>query len=69
MVLIECPFCNQLLEVKPPDKIHTAFSIVDPLPHSYYGKILKTMHKCPNPNCEKTILVKWYTPQEYFSRV
>jgi hypothetical protein len=69
MTLIECPFCNTILEVEPPDKIHAAFSIVTPLPHSYYGDIVKTKHKCSNPNCEKSIIIKWFAPLEYFSRL
>ncbi len=69
MVLIECPFCNEILEVQPPDKLHTAFSFVNPIPHSYHGNIMKTKYICPNQNCEKPIIVKWYAPQEYFERV
>ena len=69
MALIECPFCNEILEVEPPDKIHTAFSFVNPIPHSYNGNIVKTKHLCPNQNCEKPIIIKWYSPQEYFERM
>ena len=47
MALIECPFCNEILEVEPPDKLHTAFSFVNPIPNSYYGDIVKTKHNCP----------------------
>jgi len=69
MVLVECPFCNEVLEVEPPDKLHTAFSFVNPIPRSYHGDILKTKHKCPNPNCEKPVIVKWFAPLEYFNRL
>ena len=69
LVLVECPFCNQVLEVEPPDKLHTAFSFVNPIPSSYHGSIVKTKHICPNQNCEKTIIVKWYSPLEYFAKV
>ena len=69
MATMECTFCNEIVEVEPPDKIHTAFSFVNPIPHSYYGKIVKTKHKCPNKNCEKPLIVKWYSPLEYFNRL
>jgi hypothetical protein len=69
MALLECPFCNEIIEVKPPDKLHTAFSFVNPLPNSYYGDIVKTKHKCRNLNCKKPITVKWYAPLEYFNRL
>ncbi len=69
MALIECPFCNEILEVEPPDKLHTAFSFVNPIPNSYYGDIVKTKHNCPNQNCKKPLKVKWYAPLEYLNRL
>jgi hypothetical protein len=69
MVLIECPFCNTILEVSPPDKLHIAFSFVTPIPRSYHGEILKTKQLCPNGNCEKPIIIKWFAPLEYFNRL
>jgi len=69
MVLVECPFCNEPIEVNPPDKLHTAYSFINPIPRSYHGGIVKTKHLCPNPNCAKPIIVKWYTPMEYFERI
>jgi hypothetical protein len=69
MVLVECPFCNEVFEVEQPDKLHTAHSLVNPIPHSYYGSIVTTKHLCPNPNCEKPIVIKWYSPMEYFERI
>ncbi|MGA3061264.1 MAG: hypothetical protein ABSD92_12975 [Candidatus Bathyarchaeia archaeon] len=67
MAVLECPFCNEILEVKPPDKLHTAFSFVNPIPNSYYGDIVKTKHKCQN--CKKRITVSWYAPLEYLNRI
>ena len=67
MAVFECPFCNEILEVKPPDKLHTAFSFENPIQNSYYGKIMKKKIECPN--CKKTIAVFWYAPLEYFSRL
>ena len=69
MALIECPFCSEILEIKSPDKVHTAFSFVNPIPQSYYGKIVKTKHECPNHNCKKPLIVKWYAPFEYLNRL
>jgi hypothetical protein len=69
MALIECPFCDGILEVQPPDSLHTAFSFTNPIAKSYYGKIVQTKHKCPNQNCKKPITVKWYAPLEYFNRL
>jgi len=67
VAVLECPFCNEILEVKPPDKLHTAFSFVNPIPNSYYGDIVKTKHKCGN--CKKSITVSWYAPLEYLNRI
>jgi hypothetical protein len=69
MAVLECPFCNEILEIKPPDKLHTAFSVVKPIPHSYHGDILKKKQKCQNQNCKKSITVSWYAPLEYFNRL
>jgi len=69
MAILECPFCNEILEVEPPDKLHTAFSFMRPIPNSYHGDIVKTIQKCQNQNCNKSITVTWYAPLEYFSRI
>lgn len=69
MATIECPFCFEILEVDPPDKLHNAFSLVKPMPESYYGRIVKKIHKCEKPACNKAITIYWYAPLEYFSRI
>jgi hypothetical protein len=69
MAVFECPFCYEILEVEPPDKLHTAFSSVKPIPNSYYGDIVKKKYKCQNQNCKKSITAFWYAPLEYFSRI
>jgi hypothetical protein len=66
---IECPFCYEILEIEPPDKLHTAFSLAKPMPESYHGKIVKKNHKCQKPDCDKPITVYWYAPMEYFARI
>jgi hypothetical protein len=69
MAVLECPFCYELLEVKPPDRLHTAFSAVKPVLNSYYGDIVKKKYKCQNQNCKKSFTAFWYAPLEYFSRI
>jgi hypothetical protein len=69
MAVLECPFCYEILEVEPPDKLHTAFSSAKPIPKSYHADVIKKNHKCQNPNCQKLITVLWYAPLEYFNRM
>jgi hypothetical protein len=69
VAVLECPFCNEILEVEPPNKLHSAFSLKKPMPKSYHGDIVKTMNKCQNPNCKKPIEIFWYAPLEYFTRI
>jgi hypothetical protein len=66
---IECPFCYEILEIDPPDRLHTAFSLVKPMRESYHGKIVKKNHKCQKSDCERSIAVYWYAPLEYFTRI
>ena len=69
MVAFECPFCNQTIEVKPPDKLHSAYSFERPLAKSYHGKLIEKELTCPNPECRELITVYWYAPLDYFNRV
>jgi hypothetical protein len=69
MTTIECPFCYEILDIQPPDKLHTAFSLEKPIQKSYHGQILKKKLVCQNPNCNKSITVYWYAPLEYFNRI
>ena len=69
MTTIECPFCYEILDIQPPDKLHTAFSLEKPIQKSYHGQILKKKLACQNPNCNKSIAVYWYAPLEYFNRI
>ena len=66
---LECPLCYEILEVKPPDQFHTAFSTEKPLANSYHGNVVKRLYKCPNPECRKAVAVFWYAPLEYFNRL
>jgi hypothetical protein len=67
--VLECPFCDEIFEVKSPDKLHTAFSTTKPVPKSYHADVVGKKHKCQNPKCKKTITVYWYAPLEYFTRM
>jgi hypothetical protein len=69
MAVLECPFCYKTLEVEPPDRLRTAFSTAKPIPNIYHGDIEVKKYKCPNPDCEKLIVVYWYAPLEYFNRI
>jgi len=69
VAVIECPFCSEILEIKPPDKLHSAFSLEKPIPNSFHGDVIKKTARCQNPNCMKAITVFWYAPLEYFNRI
>ncbi len=67
--ILECPYCEEIIEVASSDKLHTAFSATKPIPSIYYGKVKVKRHKCKNPKCGKRVTVYWYSPLEYFSRI
>ena len=67
--VLECPFCDEIFEVKSPDKIRTAFSTAKPMPKSDHVNVVGKKHKCQNPKCKKTITVYWYSPIEYLNRI
>jgi len=67
--VLECPFCSDIVEVEPPDNLHTACSSAKPIEKSFYAEVIKKKHECQNPNCKKQITVYWYAPLEYFSRI
>lgn len=69
MAVLECPFCYKSFEVEPPDKLHAAFSVEEPIRNSYHGDVVKKRAKCKNPECQKTVTLFWYAPLEYFVRI
>jgi len=69
MAVLECPSCNEILEVEPPDRIHSAFSSAKPMPKSFHGKIIQKRVRCKNKDCKKTVTIYWYAPITYFCRV
>ena len=68
-LVLECPFCNGIVEVEPPDKLHSAYSLKKPLSNSYRRNVVEKKHKCKNPECKKTITAYWYAPLYYFNRM
>jgi hypothetical protein len=68
-LVLECPFCYEILEVAPPDKLHSAYSSKKPLLRTYHGDVVEKKHKCQNPACKKPITVYWYAPLDYFNRI
>ncbi len=67
--VLECPYCEEIFEVKSPDKLRIAFSTRKPIPKIYYSSVVGKKHKCQNPKCGKIVTVYWYAPLEYFSRI
>ena len=67
MAIIECPFCNEILEVEPPDRYHISLS-AKPLPKSFRGDIIRKELKCQNQDCKKAVTVYWIAPIEYLTR-
>jgi hypothetical protein len=68
-VVLECPFCNEIFEAESPDKLHSAYSTKKPIASSYHGEVVKTRHRCQNPECTKPITIYWYAPLNYFDRM
>jgi hypothetical protein len=67
--VLECPYCSQIYEAEPPDKLHSAYSVEKPIPRSYHGDVVKKKHRCQNPDCRKPITIYWYAPLDYFNRM
>jgi hypothetical protein len=68
-LVLECPFCDKILEVKPPDKLHSAYSSIKPIINSYHSNVVQKKYKCKNPECKKPITIYWYAPLDYFNRI
>jgi hypothetical protein len=68
-VVLECPFCGEIIEAESPDKLHSAYSAEKPLKSIYHGNVVEKKYTCQNHNCKKQITLYWYAPLEYFSRI
>jgi hypothetical protein len=69
MAVLECPSCNEILEVEPPDRLHSAFSSAKPIQKMFHGKIIQKKVRCKNQGCKKTVTVYWYAPLECLNRI
>jgi hypothetical protein len=67
MAVLECPSCNEILEVKPPDRYHSTFSSAKPKQKMPHNKIIQKRVRCKNKDCRKTVTVYWYAPLEFLS--
>jgi hypothetical protein len=68
-LVLECPFCSDIVEVTPPDKLHSAYSSKNSISNSLNDNLVEKIHKCQNPACKKPITVYWYAPLDYFNRM
>jgi hypothetical protein len=68
VAVLECPFCNEIIEVEPPDRFHSAFSSAKPIQNIFHGKIIQQKVRCKNQDCKKAVPVYWYAPMDYFNR-
>jgi hypothetical protein len=66
---LECPYCDEIFEATPPDKIHSAYSFDKPLKGSFHGEVMEQDFVCQNPKCRKAFTIYWYAPLSYFDRV
>jgi hypothetical protein len=68
-LVLECPFCSEIVEVTPPDKAHSMYSSKKIVANSHNNNIVEKKHKCQNPACKKLIKLYWYAPLAYFNRI
>ena len=68
-LVLECPYCDSILEVRPPDKLHSAYSTKKPIVNSFHGDVIQQKLPCNNAKCKKPITIYWYSPMDYFNRM
>ncbi len=68
MTIIECPFCDEIIEVEPPDRFHISLS-AKPIPKTFHGDIIQMEVRCNNQVCKKTVMLYWIAPTEYITRI
>ena len=69
MAVLECPSCNEILEIEPPDRLHSALLSTKPIPKGLHRKIIQKKVRCKNQDCKRIITVYWYASLEYFCRM
>jgi len=66
MAIIECPFCDEILEVEPPDRFHITLS-ARPMSKNFHGDIIQKKVRCTNEDCKKIVTLYWIAPIEHFA--
>ncbi|NLE05414.1 MAG: hypothetical protein GX638_11535 [Crenarchaeota archaeon] len=67
--VLECPFCSEVFEVEPPDRLHTAYSSTKPITKTLQENSVKKKHQCKNPQCKKFITIYWYAPLDFLYQI
>ena len=67
-VVLECPFCEEIIEFESPDRLHSAYSMKKAIVASYHSDLVKKKRRCQNPECKKTIEIYWYAPLDNLIR-
>jgi hypothetical protein len=67
--VLECPFCRELMVVKPPDALRSAYTTKKPVASNYRNGVRQQKLQCPNSECGKQIIIYWYAPIDYFLRL
>ena len=52
-VMLECPQCHWIFEVKSPDILLSTASVSKPQTSYTDGKVIEVAHICRNPKCKK----------------
>jgi hypothetical protein len=65
----ECPTCHWILRCEKPDNNHPIPSVTKPSKNNVKGDILIEKHICRNPRCQKPVIVFWFEPQDFYTRI
>ena len=68
-LVIKCPYCQWLFEVRPPDAIHSDFSFRMPSQISFHGEVIKRSLRCPNPRCGEQFEIYWFSRANHFPKI
>jgi hypothetical protein len=56
-VMLECPQCHWIFEVKNPDILLSTASVSKPQKSYNHGKVIEIAHICRNPKCKKKFFI------------
>ena len=68
-LVIKCPYCQWLFEVRPPDAIHSDYSFRKPSQISVHGEVIKRSLRCLNPRCGEKIEIYWFSRANHFPKI